>query len=418
MTFLTDGIRRMLLALTARSLIAVALGALVLGLVAVGTGHGDAARWIWGWGTVPVLAGLLSTMIRDILAGRMGVDAIAFVSMAAALALGETLAAVVVAVMFAGGNALEEYAVGRAERDLKALADRAPRIAHRKRGDLIEDVAVDEVTIGDLLIVRAGQIIPVDGVIASNGAVFDESALTGEPIPVHRQKGEAVRSGALNAGDTFEMKASASAGESTYAGIVRMVTAAQTAKAPFIRLADKYALLLLPLTLLVAGGATFAAFPQWYATLFSGFYLALFLILFGLIIRNVSFEFWGKAETDAGRERWEWAMVLGSALPALLWGVGWANIVHGVPIDGRMEYTGNLLDLLHPYALLGGLASLTIFLAHGAIYLNLKTTREIGATPPIPSATIRWNRLGSSTIWMMRRRSTSPGNAINASMQR
>ncbi len=130
--------------------------------------------------------------------------------------------------------------------------------------------------------------------------------------------------------------------------------------------------------LLVAGGATFAAFPQWYATLFSGFYLALFLILVGLIVRNVSFEFWGKAQTDAGRERWEWAMVFGSALPALLWGVGWANIIHGVPIDGNMEYTGNLLDLLHPYALLGGLATLTIFLTHGAIFLNLKTEGEIG----------------------------------------
>ncbi len=130
--------------------------------------------------------------------------------------------------------------------------------------------------------------------------------------------------------------------------------------------------------LLVAGGATFAAFPQWYATLFSGFYLALFLILVGLIVRNVSFEFWGKAETDKGRERWEWAMILGSALPALLWGVGWANIVHGVPIDAQHEYTGTLFDLLNPYALLGGLATLTIFLAHGAIYLNLKTKGEMG----------------------------------------
>ncbi len=130
--------------------------------------------------------------------------------------------------------------------------------------------------------------------------------------------------------------------------------------------------------LLVAGGATFAAFPQWYATLFSGFYLALFLILVGLIVRNVSFEFWGKAETDRGRERWEWVMILGSALPALLWGVGWANIVHGVPIDASHEYTGTLFTLLNPYALLGGLATLSIFLTHGAIFLELKTTGAIG----------------------------------------
>jgi cytochrome d ubiquinol oxidase subunit II len=125
--------------------------------------------------------------------------------------------------------------------------------------------------------------------------------------------------------------------------------------------------------LLVAGGATFAAFPQWYATLFSGFYLALFLILFGLIIRNVAFEFWGKVDSDAWRTRWEWAMILGSFVPALLWGVGWANIVHGVPIGADMEYSGTLFTLLNPYALLGGLATLTIFLTHGAIFLELKT---------------------------------------------
>lgn len=129
--------------------------------------------------------------------------------------------------------------------------------------------------------------------------------------------------------------------------------------------------------LLVAGGATFAAFPQWYATLFSGFYLALFLILVGLIVRNVSFEFWGKAETDRGREGWEWAMILGSALPALLWGVGWANIVHGVPINAEMEYTGTIFTLLNPYALLGGLATLAIFLTHGAIFLELRTEGEM-----------------------------------------
>ncbi|MEX2105392.1 MAG: cytochrome d ubiquinol oxidase subunit II [Solirubrobacterales bacterium] len=130
--------------------------------------------------------------------------------------------------------------------------------------------------------------------------------------------------------------------------------------------------------LLVAGGATFAAFPEWYATLFSGFYLALFLILLGLIVRNVAFEFWGKVDSDSWRSRWEWAMIGGSFLPALLWGVGWANIVHGVPIDAQHEYTGTLFDLLNPYALLGGLATLTLFLTHGAIFLNLKTTGEIG----------------------------------------
>ena len=112
---------------------------------------------------------------------------------------------------------------------------------------------IDQVAIGDELIVRAGEVVPVDGIVVSPGAVLDEAALTGEPIPVDRRSGEAVLSGSINVGETFEIAATAAAGESTYAGIVRMVTAAQTAKAPFIRLADRYALLLLPVTLVVAG---------------------------------------------------------------------------------------------------------------------------------------------------------------------
>ncbi|HEY8367979.1 MAG TPA: cytochrome d ubiquinol oxidase subunit II [Thermodesulfobacteriota bacterium] len=129
--------------------------------------------------------------------------------------------------------------------------------------------------------------------------------------------------------------------------------------------------------LLVAGGATFAAFPHWYATLFSGFYVALFLILAALIVRGVAFEFWGKVDSDRWRATWEWAIVAGSAVPALLWGVAWANIVRGVPIDANMEVTGNLLDLLNPYALLGGVTTLLVFLAHGAIFVSLRTRGDM-----------------------------------------
>ena len=238
-----------------RGLIVVALAALALGLAMWGLGHAAAASWIWALGTIPVAAGLAVSMTRDFLAGRIGVDAIALVSMSAALLLGETLAGVVVAVMYAGGNVLEDFAVARAERDLKSLVDRAPRVAHRRSERGVEDIAVEQVAVGDAILVRAGEIIPIDGVIASAGAVIDEAALTGEPIPVSRRSGEPALSGTLNAGETFEIRATATAGASTYAGIVRMVTAAQTAKAPFIRLADRYALLLLPVTLAVAGAA-------------------------------------------------------------------------------------------------------------------------------------------------------------------
>jgi E1-E2 ATPase len=120
---------------------------------------------------------------------------------------------------------------------------------------VVEDVPIEKITVGEAILVRAGEIIPIDGVVTSGGAMLDEAAITGEPIPVHRRKGEAARSGGVNAGETFEMRAAATAGESTYAGIVRLVTAAQTAKSPFIRLADRYALLLLPVSLGVAGAA-------------------------------------------------------------------------------------------------------------------------------------------------------------------
>ena len=238
-----------------RALILVALLALTLGLALWGLGRTNGAKWIWALGTLPVAAGLLISMLRDFAAGRVGVDAIALVSMAAALALGETLAGVVVAVMYSGGNVLEDFAVARAERDLKSLADRVPRIAHSIGAHGTRDIAVDAVAVGAAIMVRAGEVVPVDGVITGAGAMLDEFALTGEPIPVNRRKGEVARSGTLNAGETFEMCASATAGESTYAGIVRLVTAAQTAKAPFIRLADRYALLLLPITLVVGGAA-------------------------------------------------------------------------------------------------------------------------------------------------------------------
>ncbi len=238
-----------------RALIATALAGLALGLVASFIDRSGLAAWIWTAGTLPVVAALLVSMTRDFLAGRMGVDAVAFVSMSAALLLGEGLAASVVAVMYAGGNVLEDFAVSRAERDLKSLVDRAPRIAHRREVGAVADVLIEQVAVGDAILVLAGEVVPVDGIVAGPAAMIDESALTGEPIPISRHEGEPVYSGTLNAGEMFELRAVATAGESTYAGIVRMVTAAQTAKSPFIRLADRYALLLLPIALVVAGAA-------------------------------------------------------------------------------------------------------------------------------------------------------------------
>lgn len=129
--------------------------------------------------------------------------------------------------------------------------------------------------------------------------------------------------------------------------------------------------------LLTAGGATFAAFPNWYATMFSGFYLALFLLLIGLIIRGVSFEYRSKDAAPAWRNRFDWMIAIGSFLSALLLGAAFANLARGVPIDENMMFTGNLFTLLNPYGLLGGLTTVAIFLLHGANFLGLKLEGEL-----------------------------------------
>ena len=129
--------------------------------------------------------------------------------------------------------------------------------------------------------------------------------------------------------------------------------------------------------MITAGGAMFAAFPNWYATLFSGFYLALFLVLFALIIRGVAFEFRSSDSGPRWRRTWDWMIFTGSFLSALLWGVAMTNVVKGVPIDAKMQYVGTFFTLLNPYAIVGGLTTLLVFMFHGALFLNLKTTGEM-----------------------------------------
>lgn len=129
--------------------------------------------------------------------------------------------------------------------------------------------------------------------------------------------------------------------------------------------------------MLTAGGAMFAAFPNWYATLFSGFYLALVFMLLALIARGVAFEYRSKKESLVWRNRWDWVIFFGSIIPALLWGVAISNILRGVPIDQDMNYTGTFFTLLNPYSLLGGIASVLLFILHGSIFLSLKLTDNL-----------------------------------------
>lgn len=234
-------------------LLAIALAGLAAGLVGADLGTGWTSGTIWTLSTLPVIVVLAVSIVRDFMIGRVGVDAIALVSMSAALLLDQPLAAVVVAVMYAGGSVLEDYARGRAQRELRALSDRSPRIAHLQVDGKLEDVAVERVAVGDELLVRAGEVLPVDGVLLGQEASIDEAAVTGEPLPRHLRQDDRLFSGTVNAGETFRMRASAVALASTYAGIVRMAEAAQTARAPLMRMADRFALWLLPITLAVAG---------------------------------------------------------------------------------------------------------------------------------------------------------------------
>jgi heavy metal translocating P-type ATPase len=230
------------------SLLGIVLGA-VLRWVA---DEPDAANLVWGVTTAIGLVPIAWEVLSGIVHRQAGVDLIAVLAMVGALVLGEYLAGAVIAFMLATGRALEDFAEVRARRELSALLERAPRSAHRYDGSSLSTVPIGDVRPGDRLLVMHGEVVPVDGFLASGNGVFDESALTGESRPVERVAGEQVRSGAVNAGPAFDLRAVASADRSTYAGILRLVEQAQRERAPFVRLADRYALIFVPVTLVVA----------------------------------------------------------------------------------------------------------------------------------------------------------------------
>jgi heavy metal translocating P-type ATPase len=218
-------------------------------------GAGQAADLLWLGVAACGVAYACWVAVAAIARGRLSVDVIALLALAGAIAVDELLAAAVISVMLASGRALEDWAAYRARRDLSALLARAPRTARRYRDGSLETVPLDEVVAGDLLLVASGDVVPVDGALAADAAVLDESALTGEALPVQHARGDTLRSGTVNAAGPFDLRATTNAAMSTYAGIVRLVSEAESAQAPFVRLADRYALWFLPLSLAVAGVA-------------------------------------------------------------------------------------------------------------------------------------------------------------------
>jgi heavy metal translocating P-type ATPase len=233
------------------------LAALIAGGVLWLLGERNLADLAWALAIVVALVPLGLSVARDLLRRETGVDLIALLAMAGALVLGQYLAGAVIGLMLSGGQALERYANARARRELSSLLSRVPRIVHRYQDGQLVSTAISEVRQGDRLLVKPGEVVPVDGAMMSPSGVLDESALTGESMPVEHAVGSRVRSGAVNAGGPFDLGAISTAEDSTYAGIVRLVREAQASKAPFVRLADRYALWFLPLTLVTAAGAWF-----------------------------------------------------------------------------------------------------------------------------------------------------------------
>jgi heavy metal translocating P-type ATPase len=235
------------------------VGALATGGIAWLVGSRGAADNCWIAGTVLAVVPALVWMLLALRRGRVGVDVIAVLSLVGTLLVGEYLAGALIAVMLAGGRALDAAAERRAKRDLRALLERAPRFARRRVGTQVSVIPLAAVVVNDVLVVGPGEVVPVDGRVTDVVAVLDESALTGEPLQVERAVGEPVRSGVVNAGGPFELRATATPDESTYAGIVRLAQQAGAENAPIVRLADRYAVWFLPLALLMAGTAWLAS---------------------------------------------------------------------------------------------------------------------------------------------------------------
>jgi heavy metal translocating P-type ATPase len=236
-------------------LVATSAAGLILGLTFQFLGRGTWAQWAWIVSTIPVLFALLFEIASSLRRGEVGLDIVAALSMTAALAFGQELAAVVVALMYSGGQYLESFAERHARREMATLLARVPRTAVRHRHGKLEEVALDAIGAGDRLLIRRGDVVPVDGTVASGVAVLDQSALTGEAIPAQMRASDSIMSGSTNVGEAFDLVASRPAAESTYAGIVRLVELAQRSKAPMSRLADQFAMVFLAVTVLTAAGA-------------------------------------------------------------------------------------------------------------------------------------------------------------------
>ncbi len=228
----------------------------VIGLIMeFGFSQAEFTKWLIVGYNAFISLFLIADMIRTLRGGRYGVDILAISAIVATLLVGEYWASLMIVIMLTGGEALEDYAAGRAKRELSALLERAPQIAHVWRGQKLVDVEIDEVKPGDKVLVRPSEVVPVDGILDDKSASFDESSLTGESMPVDVRRGENVMSGSVNGNAAVTIIATAAAKDSQYERIIALVRDAETQPAPFVRLADRYAVPFTIISYVIAGVA-------------------------------------------------------------------------------------------------------------------------------------------------------------------
>lgn len=234
------------------AMLALVTAALLIGALSYLVGNATVAHLVWAATTALAAAASAWWVIQAAWKRHLGVDVLALLALIGTLVVGEYLAGAVIAVMLASGRALEAWAAGRANRELHKLVERAPRVAHRREVAGLLDIDVSEVAVGDLLMVKPGEVVPVDGRVDEGVAMVDESVLTGEPMPIEREIGDTLRSGTMNVGGPINMRAMTTSSQSAYAGIVQLVTEAQSESAPAVRLADRYAIWFLGVSVVVS----------------------------------------------------------------------------------------------------------------------------------------------------------------------
>lgn len=241
--------------ITSYPFVSTTLLVLLIGALLSVVGYGDIARYVLSGFSLLMAIRLSIGMLRTLKEGRYGVDILAITAIISTVLVGEHWASIIIVLMLTGGEALEDYAANRAKRELSALLERSPKIAHRLIGNKEETIELSEVQVGDMLLVRPWEVVPVDATLEDESGEFDESSLTGEGLPVEHIRGDQLLSGSINGGETITIKAVKSAQDSQYQQIVELVKSAAGSEAPFVRLADRYAVPFTLISFIIAGVA-------------------------------------------------------------------------------------------------------------------------------------------------------------------